>query len=291
MIFGLVSNQDKDVGFAFAKRAAAIIRDHGSEAIVNPTYIGTPLGDDPNVRIATYDACDLLFSIGGDGTFLTAVHQHFVRDIPIIGVNLGSIGFLTEIQPDQFEDALMHILNGDYSIENRIQLHVRVTNASGEEKATGLCLNDVVIARGYLLHLLTVDFFVDGAYVERLSGDGVIISTPTGSTAYSLAAGGPIIMPELDVFIVTPICPHTLHNRSYVVSEKSIVEIRMKDFHDQPILSLDGRNDIQIDRNDRIFVTRSESPIQIARIGYSNFYQTIRKKIRARGSFYEDDQE
>jgi NAD+ kinase len=219
MNFGIISNKDKDKDFSFARHAAAVIRSRGSAAIIDNGYDGTPLGSDPNVMKSGYDACDLLFSIGGDGSFLSAVHHHYAKDIPIIGINLGSIGFLTEIHPDQFEDALDRILAGQFTIENRIQLDVTVKDKDGREKGRGVCLNDVVIARGYLLHLLTVDLLIDGDYVERLSGDGVILSTPTGSTAYSLAAGGPIIKPELTCFLVTPICPHTLHNRSYVVSE------------------------------------------------------------------------
>ena len=290
MNFGIISNKDKDKDYSFARHAAALIRERGSIATIDNGYDGTPLGSDSNVTKAGYDKCDLLFSIGGDGSFLAAVHHHYAKDIPIIGINLGSIGFLTEIHPDQFEDALDRILAGQYTIENRIQLEVTVKDKDGHDKGGGVCLNDVVIARGYLLHLLTVDLLIDGDYVERLSGDGVILSTPTGSTAYSLAAGGPIIKPELTCFLVTPICPHTLHNRSYVVSEDSIVEIRMRDFHERPLLSVDGRNDIELEPLDSVFVRKSDYPMKIAKIGYSNFYQTIRQKIRARGSFYEDSQ-
>lgn len=290
MIFGIVSNIDKDKNYTFAIHAAACITGKGSTAIVDSSYAGTSLGIDPNVTVSTYDGCDLLFCIGGDGTFLSVVHDHYAKDVPIIGVNLGSIGFLTEIQPEQFEDALDRILSGNYMIEDRIQLEVIVKDKDGIEKGRGLCLNDAVIARGFLLHVLTVDLLIDGDYVERLSGDGVILSTPTGSTAYSLAAGGPIVKPELSVFLVTPICPHTLHNRSYVVKEDSVVEIRLKDFHEQPLLSLDGRNDISLSPLDCVYVSKSDHPMKIAKMGYSNFYQTIRQKIRARGSFYEDSQ-
>ena len=137
MIFGIVSNIDKDIGFAFARHAAACITQKGSTAVVDQSYSNTALGDDSNVTESTYDDCDLLFSIGGDGTFLSAVHHHYAKDIPIIGVNLGSIGFLTEIQPDQFEDALDRILLGNYFIENRIQLEVIVKDKDGVEKGAG----------------------------------------------------------------------------------------------------------------------------------------------------------
>lgn len=290
MRFGIISNEVKDCDFVFAREAASLIVSRGSTAVADETYQNTLLGKDPNIIISLYDSCDVIFCIGGDGTFLSAVHDHHAKDIPIVGVNLGSIGFLTEIQPEQFEDALDRFISGRFFVENRIQLDVTVMDKDGNEKGRGLCLNDAVIARGYMLRVLTVDLFIDGDYVERLSGDGVILSSPTGSTAYSLAAGGPIVKPELAVFLVTPICPHTLHNRSYVVAEDSIVEIRLKDFAERPILSLDGRSDIDLNPLDRIFVKKADRPMKIARLGYTNFYQTIRQKIRARGSFYEDDQ-
>ncbi len=289
MKFGIISNIDKDPDYTFARQAATSIKAAGGEAIIDKSYSHSVLGGESALKIGDYGTCDIIICIGGDGTFLSAAHEHHTKGIPIIGVNLGSIGFLPEIQPDQFEDAVQRLLKGEFTIEKRIQLEVRVEDQEGRAKGSGLCLNDAVVARGYLLHVLTLDLFIDGDYVERLSGDGVILSTPTGSTAYSLAAGGPIVKPELDVFLVTPICPHTLHNRSYVVSEESQVELRIGNFSEQPILSLDGRNDIALEPMDRIYISKAANPMYLARLGYNNFYQTIRKKIRARGSFYEDD--
>jgi NAD+ kinase len=288
MRLGIISNREKDPDYTFARFAADKIIQHGSIAIVDEFYSDTELGKDTNVIVDAYEQCDLIFCIGGDGTFLSAVHDHFLKNVPIIGINLGSIGFLTEIYPDQFEDALKRIHDDEFSIENRMQLEVTVVSESGEIKGSGICLNDAVVARGFLLHVLTLDLFIDNDYVERLSGDGVILSTSTGSTAYALAAGGPIVKPEMNVILVTPICPHTLHNRSYVVTEDSLVEIRIKKFSERPILSMDGRNEIDLDPLDRILVRKSKHSIKIAHIGYANFYQTVRQKIRARGSFYED---
>lgn len=291
MRLGIISNIEKDPNYQFASEVAQKIAARASTAVVDSAYAGTPLGDSQFTEISEYSDCDLIFCIGGDGTFLSTVHDHFLKDVPIIGINLGSIGFLAEISPDQFDDALDRILDRRFQIENRMQLEVTVIAQDGTVKGDGICLNDVVVARGFLLHVLTLDLFIDGDYVERLSGDGVIISTPTGSTAYSLAAGGPIVKPELNIFLVTPICPHTLHNRSYVVTQDSVVEIRLKNFKEQPILSLDGRNEIPLSPLDRVIVKKSSHPMKMARLGYTHFYQTVRQKIRARGSFYEDSQE
>ena len=290
MVLGIIANGDRDIDFVFSRHAAAMIREKGAAAVVDKSFANTALGLDPNVTVSGYEGCDLIFCVGGDGTLLNAVHEHYSKGIPFIGVNQGSIGFLTQIQPEQFSEALDQVLCGEYSIEDRMQLDVSVYDKNGREKTCGICMNDVVIARGQLLRVFSMDLFVDGDYVECLSGDGVILSTPTGSTAYSLAAGGPIVKPELDVFLVTPICPHTLHNRSYVVSKDSVVELRIAQFSEPPLISLDGRNAISVDHHDRIVVKKSDSPMRIARLGHINFYQTIRQKIHARGSFYEDEQ-
>ncbi|MBN1891679.1 MAG: NAD(+)/NADH kinase [Clostridiales bacterium] len=288
MRLGIIANLEKDPHYSFARYAAAKIVSMGSQAVIDDYYLNTELSGDPNTIMDKYDDCDLIFCLGGDGTFLSAVHDHFLKDVPIIGVNLGSIGFLAEIQPEMFDDYLDRILKNDYRIEKRLQLEATVLSENGKEKGSGICLNDAVIARGNLLHVLTLDLFIDDDYVERVSGDGVIISTPTGSTAYSLAAGGPIIKPDLHAFLVTPICPHTLHSRSYVVSEDSRVEIHIKRFTDTPILCFDGRSEIVMEPMDRVIIEKSIHPMKIAIVGHSNYYQTIRKKIRARGSFYEN---
>lgn len=288
MRLGIISNLDKDPEYAFARYAVTKIKEMGSQAIVDDFYSNTVLAKESSAKVAGYEGCDLIFCLGGDGTFLSAVHEHFLKDIPIIGVNLGSIGFLAEIQPNEFEECLSLIHRGRYRIEKRLQLLTTVIREDGTEKGSGICLNDAVVARGRLLHVFNLDLFIDDDYVERLSGDGVIISTPTGSTAYSLAAGGPIVKPDLHAFLVTPICPHTLHSRSYIVSEDSRVEIHIRKFNDPPILCFDGRNEINLEPMDRVIIGKSEHYMKIARVGHSNYYQTIRNKIRARGSFYED---
>ncbi|MBP5491679.1 MAG: NAD(+)/NADH kinase [Clostridiales bacterium] len=288
MRFGVVVNEDKDLEYAFSKQAVATLLSRGCEVVLDPSYSETELAKIPGVQLADFSTCDMLFSMGGDGTFLRAVHKFVRGRLPIIGVNLGSIGFLTEIQKEDFEDAVDRLIKGQYTLEDRTQLDVTLCAEDGTVKEHGLCINDAVIARGANLHVVTLDLLIDHDYVERLSGDGVILSTAMGSTAYCLAAGGPIVKPEIDIFMVTPICPHTLHNRSYVVSGDSCVEIQIGKFSEAPILSLDGRPNIFLEYHDRIILKKSETPVVVAKIGYKSFYQTVRQKIRARGSFYED---
>ena len=288
MIFGIVVNEDKDPGFAFSTHAAEVIRKKGGSVIVDPRYAGTALEKAEGVTVGDYSGCDILISMGGDGTFLRTAHQHLDSKVPLIGVNLGSIGFMTEIDKEDFEDAVDRLIDGKYTLEMRMPLDVTLKSEDGTVKEHGVCLNDAVIARGANMHVVTLDLLIDHEHVERLSGDGVILSTATGCTAYCLAAGGPIVKPELEICMVTPICPHTLHNRTYIVSGDSSLDIIIERFSEPPILSLDGRPNIELAYHDRISIKKSEQSVIVAKLGYKNFYQTVRQKIRARGSFYED---
>jgi NAD+ kinase len=288
MRFGFAINEEKDIDFSFSSYAADVIHKKGGTVVLDEIYKDTPLKDLPYVEFGSYADCDILISFGGDGTFLRTAHKHLKTRTPIIGVNLGSIGFMTEIHKDSFEDAIDRLIDGKYTLEMRSQLDVTLMDENGNVKEHGLCLNDCVIARGLNMHVVTLDLLIDHDYVERLSGDGVILSTATGSTAYCLAAGGPIVQPELDIFMVTPICPHTLHNRTYIVSGDSTMEIIIEKFSEPPIISLDGRDNIELSYHDRILIRKSDEDVVVAKLGYKNFYQTVRQKIRARGSFYED---
>ena len=288
MKFGFQINEEKDPNFDFSAYAIGVIQDKGGEVVLSDTYIDTPLKEIPGVRFASYEDCDIIFSLGGDGTFLRAAQKYLQYNVPMIGVNLGSIGFMTEINKEDFEDAVDRLMAGKYTREHRSQLDVTLMSEDGTVKEHGVCLNDAVIARGLNMHVVTLDLLIDHDHVERLSGDGVILSTATGSTAYCLAAGGPIVKPEHDIFMVTPICPHTLHNRTYIVSGDSTLEIIIERFSEPPIISLDGRPNIELSYHDRILIRKSEQDVVVAKLGYKNFYQTVRQKIRARGSFYED---
>ena len=288
MRFGFAINEEKDPNFDFSSYAIDVIKKKGGQVVLSNIYADSPLKDIPDVHFGTYEGCDILFSLGGDGTFLRVAQNNLKYGVPVIGVNLGSIGFMTEINKDDFEDAVDRLMAGSYTLENRTQLDVTLLSEDGTVREHGVCLNDAVIARGANLHVVSLDLLIDHDHVECLSGDGVILSTATGSTAYCLAAGGPIVKPELDIFMVTPICPHTLHNRTYIVSGDSEIELVIGRFSEPPILSLDGRPNIELRFHDHILIRKSEQPVVVAKLGYKNFYQTVRQKIRARGSFYEN---
>ncbi|MEA4888355.1 MAG: NAD(+)/NADH kinase [Clostridiaceae bacterium] len=283
MRIGLYANPDKDRAYQITSHAAALIHRMGAVGVIGYQYQDTPLAAVPGVELGEYGSCDRLICLGGDGTFLSAVHLPGCEDIPIIGVNLGSVGFLHEIMPEHLEEALDQLINGSYNLEQRMMLEVACYDTEQNLIESGFALNDAVISRGGKSRILTLDLMINQERVDRIPGDGVIVSTPTGSTAYSLSAGGPIIHPELQLLLITPICPHTLHNRSYIATDSSRVVVRIGDYPYQALLAIDGRQEIDICSGWSVVITKSERTLKLIRLGHDHFYATLPQKIHARG--------
>jgi len=283
MRIGLYSNPDKDPGEAMARRAASAIIESGGVPVVDPDKGDSHLIGMEGIRKGTYNSCDVLMCFGGDGTFLSAAHHHASQNVPMIGVNLGQVGFLPEIAPDEIEEGVHRLLHGTYSIERRMLLDVIALDREGDMKGRGTALNDVVITRGGKSRILTLNLTIGNEPVDRIPGDGIIISTPTGSTAYSLSAGGPIIQPDLDLILITPVCPHTLHNRSYITRSDSTVDVSVDAYPYLVLLSIDGREELYLTQYDQIRVRRSATDLGLVRLGLRSFYTTLSEKISARG--------
>ncbi|MBP7401882.1 MAG: NAD(+)/NADH kinase [Clostridia bacterium] len=283
MKIGIVSNPIKDSNFATAIRAAGIIRSLGAMPVVDADDALSSNVVSAHAIRGDLRSCDLILCLGGDGTFLSVVQSHHAQGIPIIGVNLGSLGFLAEIQPEDLEDGIKTLVEGRYRIEERMLLQASFLDASGMVRATRSALNDVVVSRGGISRILTTVLSIGGHPVERIPGDGIIVSTPTGSTGYSLSAGGPIIQPDLSLMLVTPICPHTLHNRSYVVSSDSEVGIGILDYPFSPVVSIDGRPVGTLSASDRILVRKAPNTMKLAKIDSADFYVKLPVKISERG--------
>jgi len=283
MKIGIVSNPIKDRNFATAIRAAGIVRRLGALPLVNADDALSSIAVSTHMVKGDLRSCDLILCLGGDGTFLSVVQSHHAQGIPIIGANLGSLGFLAEIQPEELEEGIGALVEGRYRIEDRMLLEATFLDGSDMVKATKIALNDVVISRGGISRILTTVLSIDGQPVERIPGDGVIVSSPTGSTGYSLSAGGPIIQPDLVLMVVTPICPHTLHNRSYVVSAESVVGIGILDYPFSPVVSIDGRPVTTMSSTDRILVRKAPNTMKLAKIAAVNFYEKLPNKISERG--------
>jgi NAD+ kinase len=224
------------------------------------------------------EGVDMVMVLGGDGTLLATARLLEKTDQPILGINLGSLGFLTELGLEDLFPALERVLAGQYQIEKRVRLETRL-DRGGETIGRYQVLNDVVINKGALARIIDLEAFVDGCEVTIYKADGLIVSTPTGSTAYSLAAGGPIIEPTLDVILVAPICPHTLTNRPLVVPGGSEVELRLLSDSGKVYLTLDGQEGTMLMQGDKVYIKASASKVNLIRTGAKNFYEVLSTKL------------
>jgi NAD+ kinase len=221
---------------------------------------------------------DLYVVIGGDGTLLMAARAIAARPRPILGINLGGLGFLTETGPDEMEALLGQVLAGRYALDRRIGLQVSVVRA-GKTVMRQVTLNDAVINKSALARIIEIGLTIDRDLVTTYKSDGLIISTPTGSTAYSLSAGGPIVHPNLKAFLITPICPHTLSMRPLVVPDDSVAEITLRTGDSEVYLTLDGQVGHPLKMKDRVRVRRSRQPILMVRAPGKSYFEVLRHKL------------
>lgn len=223
---------------------------------------------------------DMVVVLGGDGTLISTARIIGERDIPILGVNLGSLGFLTEIALDELYPALEKCLLGDFRVSERIMLRA-VVERDGRETASHLVLNDVVINKGALARIVDLKTRVNSFHLTTFKADGLIISTPTGSTGYSLSAGGPIINPSMNCIVITPICPHTLTNRPLVINDDSVVEVTVNSLDDEDIyLTLDGQVGLELRSGDMIHVRRASHTAKLVMSKERDYFAVLRTKLK-----------
>jgi len=250
---GVCVNEDKDLDFSTTKEIIDVIKYLGEDA-----------------EIAQKESeYDIIISLGGDGTFLSTARNFYKN--PIVGINLGNMGFLSEIDKDNMKNEIVKLLKGEFRIEERFLLEVKVLDK------TLYALNDIVISRGKFTKLLNLDMFFDEKFVDNYRADGLIISTPTGSTAYSLSAGGPIIEPSLNVMVVTPICAHSLHQRPIVVSSDTKIRISTK--KEGFMVMADGQESVVSEGICDVEIKNASRTIKVIKMGESNFFDTVRKKF------------
>lgn len=222
---------------------------------------------------------DLAIVAGGDGTLLSVARAAVPRGVPILGVNLGSLGFLTELQPDELYDGLQKVLSGAYSIEERQALRVRHRRGR-RVRSEHAVLNDAVITKSALARMITLDVRVDGEDVATYTSDGLILSTPTGSTAYNLSAGGPILDPRMEAVVIAPICPHTMTYRPLVVPGSARVEVTLESDKEPVHLTLDGQVGFPMEHGDIVAVDTHPRPVLLVRVSDLGFFEVLRRKLR-----------
>ncbi len=222
---------------------------------------------------------DVLLVLGGDGTMLNAARLAGERSIPILGVNMGGLGFLTEVRLENLYPSLERVFANDFVLDERLMLQTHV-HRHGETVAQGVVLNDVVISKGTLARMIELKIAIQGRFVTNLRGDGLIVSSPTGSTAYSLSAGGPIIDPAVQSLILTPICPHTLTHRPLIVPGNAEIDVTLTSKDDGAMATLDGQVGVAITQGDTVVIQTSEHRTRLIRFPESNYYDVLREKLK-----------
>ena len=272
---GIHWNSTKRTGLEVALRLIQMLEVRGIEVCVNDELYGHL--NRPNLRVDSFGQCELLIVLGGDGTILSALDSAIPYDIPILGINLGRLGFLTELETNDINDEVIdRALAGDYAIDTRMTMGIE-----GQDDTEMFALNDIVITRSTpSVRILSLEYEADGALVDCISGDGLIVATATGSTAYSLSSGGPIVLPGLDCFVLTPVCPHTLNARPVVVSSDHRITIRMLDDRGGAQAVLDGRRIIPLTNQSReITICRSRRVARFVRLRERNHFSLLRNKL------------
>lgn len=224
-------------------------------------------------------AIDLVIVIGGDGSILSACRKIAASDLPLLGINLGRLGFLTDITPDEIEDRVALVLAGEFKQTQRFMLNASISR-NGQEIGSGTALNDVVLHPGMSVRMMEFELYVDGEFVYSQRSDGLIVATPTGSTAYALSAGGPLICPELDAMVCVPLNPHTLSSRPIVLHGDSEIEIRVNSKHElHPSVTCDGQDDFLTEPGDTIRIVKHQHAISLIHPKDNNFYKVSRSKL------------
>ncbi|TQV64366.1 MAG: NAD(+) kinase [Halothiobacillaceae bacterium] len=239
------------------------------------------LRDAPRVdRNELGEKSDLVIAVGGDGTLINAAHCMAAHDKPVLGINLGRLGFLVDISPDELTSRLDRILAGEYIAERRFLLSGEVIRA-GKTLYRGVVFNDLVYKVRDAVRMIEFETHIDGKYLLTQRSDGMVVSTPSGSTAYALSAGGPILTPGLEAIVLAPICPHTLSNRPIVVPAESVVEIMSThNSRANSLVSFDGQTMIDMEPDDRLRITRAEHPARLIHPSDYDYFHILRAKLR-----------
>ena len=275
---GFVTNIEKDPTLQETKKMVDFVLKKGCEVYVSENFSDVH----PDV-IATsssemYKSVDFVVVIGGDGTILRVARSAAIFDTPILGINFGTLGYLADVEKINAIDAIEKVLNGDFTIENRMMLEPYVERGCVSHEIN-LALNEVCITNSVCSRMIKLSVEVNGEYFDTFRADGIIVSTPTGSTAYNLSAGGPILSPHTELMTITHICPHTLYARPFVIDGNDVVRIRVQSNYNNVQMSCDGQSTVQMKNDDVIIVKKSRYVTIIIKTTNMNFYDILRRKM------------
>jgi len=285
MKIGIIPNLEKDINLEltknitkwFIEKNVDVLLNYGTASKLGKSELAFKSDD-------IFSESDIIIVLGGDGTLLNIARQSAPYNVPLFGVNLGYLGFLTEVEENNLYPALEDLISGEYEIEKRMML-VATVEKDGIELEKSIALNDVGITKGPFSRIISLGIYINDSFVDLYSADGVIVSSPTGSTAYSLSAGGPIVSPDLEVLIITPICPHILHSRPLVISNKDIVQIEVCMNDTEVMLTLDGQQGYKVKSGDIVTVGQSKYYTSLIKLKNRDFFQVLRQKMSERWSF------
>ena len=277
--YGIITKRNKPEALALTKAMIEWLDERGVRALTDHEVaekVGHPYHLE---RDAIPSQTEILIVLGGDGTLLSVARLKGIESIPVLGINVGGLGFLTETFKEEMFQVLERVIAGDFETDERLMLKATIYR---EEKVIGqsTVLNDIVINKGALARIIDLETYIDGGYLTTFKADGLILSTPTGSTAYSLAAGGPIVYPSLNSIIMNPICPHTLTNRPLVLPDSIKIKVILKSAQQDVHITLDGQVGKPLKAEDVVEAKKAESHINLIRSPHKTYFELLRTKLR-----------
>lgn len=281
--FCIITNIDKDCDYKTTKLIQEYLISKGKRCNISTKRSEVSTNDEEIDVSWITDDTDCVIVLGGDGTIIRAATDLYTKEIPLLGINLGTLGFLAEIEKQDIIPAIDSLLNEDIQIQKRMMLYGNVSR-NNQTMYEDYALNDIVISRSGFSRIISVSVYVNDILVDTYHGDGIIIATPTGSTGYNLSAGGPVVAPSSNVIMITPICPHTMSQRSVLVSSddeiKVLIDKSKKTQKEEAIATFDGRMGMELKTGDEIRIKKAEKVTKLIKINQKSFYEILRSKLR-----------
>lgn len=283
MKIAIIVNLSKEKAIACANEIVDILCAAGAQLMMPPEYSAWFSGEKISFAESVeqlFEIADLAVTVGGDGTIIHSAKYAACTSTPLIGVNVGRLGFAADVEADEIGD-LKKLVSGTYSVEERLLLEVEVKTPDGSKRY--LAVNDAVVTHGQLSKIVDFTLSLNGEEISKYRADGLLFSTPTGSTAYSLSAGGPILSPNMECILMTPVCPHSLFSRSVLFNAESCLSVTAKiPAHCSCVLSIDGEQNIELSESDMVLVRRSALKLKLISIENRNFYRKLNEKLKER---------
>ncbi len=275
--FGIYTNLEKDIDLSITKKVIAVLQKRGLDCYFD-SETAQALGA-VEAQWCDRHPIDVLLVLGGDGTMLAASRKYAATGVYLLGLNLGRLGFLLDTKPENLEMALDQIQEGNYELQQRLMLEAFLQEPNGKKHFAGYALNEAVISQKNKLRIIHLEVDVDGQSACTYWCDGVIISSPSGSTAYSLSAGGPVVAPTVDVLLVTPLCPHSLRSRSFVVDGTSQIDVQVHREVANIALALDGQDYLEVPAGWKVLIRKADFTAKFLRTTGENFYTVLQEKL------------